>query len=79
MYHNSEGRKSRWQKYLHKWWNKKKKVQDKIDDLAMQIHRLEEGNVELTQGTALSRRQHKRISHSELITNYDNMVKQRTY
>lgn len=66
--HECEFKKSRWGKWLDKFWSKKKSVQKKIDNLANKIHLIEVQNSELIQGTALSKRQVKRIQHDKWLS-----------
>ena len=64
---------------MFNFFNKKKSIQEKIDKLALEIHSLEESNPEITQGSALSRRQIKRIGHdqwvNDVVAKYDHMIK----
>jgi len=69
----------KWLQWLTEFFNKKRSVQNKIDDLAVQIYHLEQSNDDYTQGSALSKRQHKRIAHdrwvNDVTSKYDHMVK----
>ena len=62
----------KWQKICNKFWAKKKRVQGKIDTLSLQIYQLEKSNDDVTQGSALSHRQLKRINYGRFINDNNN-------